>query len=82
MSNMNPYEVRLEVLDMAKTMVEIAYQDANSLAWEMTQKVAEYQNKTMADMQEYLDALRKPMFTTKEIIQKAEELYTFVTKKD
>jgi len=82
MSNKTPFEVRLEVLKMAQNMVSIAYQDANSLAWEMLNRVAEYQDKSIADMQEYLSKIRQPTFTPADIIKKAEELYSFIEKKD
>jgi len=33
-------------------------------------------------MQEYFESIKPPMYTPEEVIKKAEELYTFVTKKE
>jgi hypothetical protein len=82
MSNMNPFEVRLEVLKMAQGMVEQTYNEANQMAWSMVEKVAEHQNKSMAEMKEFLDGIKPMMYTPSDIIKKAEELYQFVTNKE
>jgi hypothetical protein len=69
----NPFEIRQEVLKMAK--------DYMDRTWEMnymfTQQLFEQGKKTAEDMQEAL----KP-YSTEELMKKAAELYTFVSKRD
>ena len=73
MSNKNPFEIRTEMLQMAK--------DYMDRAWEMnymfSQQLFEQGKKTSEEMQEAL----KP-YSTEELMKKATELYSFVTKKD
>lgn len=69
----NPFEIRQEVLQMAK--------DYMDRTWEMnymfTQQLFDQGKKTAEDMQEAL----KP-YSTEELMKKAGELYTFVSKRD
>lgn len=69
----NPFEIRQEVLKMAKD-----YMDRQ---WEMNymfaQQMFDQGKKTAEDMQEAL----KP-YSTEELMKKAAELYTFVSKRD
>ena len=73
MSNKNPFEIRAEMLSMAKD-----YMDKQ---WEMnyffTQQMFEQGKKTAEDMQAALK-----MYSTEELMKKATEMYTFVSKKD
>lgn len=73
MSNKNPFEIRTEMLQMAKD-----YMDKQ---WEMnyyfTQQMFEQGKKTAEEMQ----AALKP-YSTEELMKKASELYSFVAKKD
>ena len=73
MSNKNPFEIRTEMLSMAK--------DYMDRAWEMnymfTQQMFDQGKKTTEEMQSAL----KP-YSTEELMKKAAELYSFVTKKD
>ena len=73
MSNKNPFEIRAEMLRMAKD-----YMDRQ---WEMnymfTQQMFDQGKKTAEEMQ----AALKP-YSTEEMMKKAAELYSFVSKKD
>jgi len=73
MSNKNPFEIRTEMLHMAKD-----YMDRQ---WEMnymfTQQMFDQGKKTAEEMQ----AALKP-YSTEEMMKKAAELYSFVSKKD
>jgi hypothetical protein len=73
MSNKNPFEIRTEMLHMAKD-----YMDKQ---WEMnyyfSQQMFEQGKKTAEEMQ----AALKP-YSTEELMKKASELYSFVSKKD
>jgi len=73
MSNKNPFEIRTEMLHMAKD-----YMDRQ---WEMnymfTQQMFDQGKKTAEEMQ----AALKP-YSNEEMMKKAAELYSFVSKKD
>ena len=70
MSNKNPFEIRSDVLAMAKDYMDKQYQ----LNLEMTQKMIEAGQKTLEDL--------PTLYTIEELQEKAKELYSFVSKKD
>ena len=63
----NPFEIRTEVLAMAKDYMDKQY----ALNVEMAQKMAGETAKAMEEM-----------YTVEELLEKANEFYSFVTKKD
>jgi len=68
MSTKNPFEIRTEVLAMAKDYMDKQY----ALNLEMAQKA-----------NEALGQFNVPvMYTTEELMEKAKEFYSFVSKKD
>jgi hypothetical protein len=73
MSNKNPFEIRAEMLHMAKD-----YMDRQ---WEMnvsfTQQMFEQGKKTAEDMSKGLEP-----YPMKDLMAKAQEFYGFVSKKD
>lgn len=73
MSNKNPYEIRADMLHMAKDYLD--------RQWEMnymfTQQLFEQGKKSAEEMQ----AALKP-YSVEEMMKKAQELYSFVSKKD
>jgi hypothetical protein len=73
MSNKNPFEIRTEMLAMAKDYLD--------KQWEMNYMFAnqmfEEGKKTAEEMQEVM----KP-YSMEELTEKAKELYTFVSNKD
>jgi hypothetical protein len=73
MSNKNPFEIRAEMLHMAKD-----YMDRQ---WEMnvqfTQRLFEQGKKTAEEMTKALEP-----YPMKDLMAKAQELYGFVAKKD
>jgi len=84
MSNKNPFEIRLEILKMAKEMMDQQYDQATTMWWATADKFAEATNQTMADALEKSKELmeaRPAMYTPKEIMENAQELYSFVEKK-
>lgn len=70
MSNKNPFEIRSDVLAMAKDYMDKQYQ----INLEMTQKMIEAGQKSLADL--------PTLYTVEELQEKAKELYSFVSKKD
>ena len=73
MSNKNPFEIRTEMLAMAKDYLD--------KQWEMNymfvERMFEEGKKTAEEMQEAM----KP-YSMEELTEKAKELYSFVSKKD
>ena len=73
MSNKNPFEIRAEMLAMAKD-----YMDRQ---WEMnidfTRQLVEQNKATVEEMQEALTP-----YSMEELMSKAKELYSFVSTKD
>ena len=77
-ANKNPFEIRLEVLKMAKEMMDRQYEDQISLAHHAMEQFKE-QGQSVTD---FFETYTPKMYQPKEIMDKAAELYTFVTKKD
>lgn len=73
MSNKNPFEIRSEVLGMAKDYLDKQTQ----MNVEFTKKLFEQGKKTVEEMQ----AAYTP-YTMDDLIKKAGEMYAFVIKKD
>ena len=71
--NKNPFEIRTEVLTLAKDYMDQAYQMNVQFAEKMLEhgkmQIEEFQKQTQ-------------MYTVEELMAKAKEMYTFVTKKD
>jgi hypothetical protein len=82
MSNMNGFEIRLEVLKMAKEMMDRQYDEASNAYWNSINSLAETWNKSASELVEQTQSLRPAMYTPEEMMKKAQELYGFVSKKD
>ena len=78
MSNKNPFEIRFDVLAMAKELMDRQYDMAQQQYWTMIDNAKE-QSK---DMTEVMEKYTPKMYQPQQIMEKAEELYKFVTKKD
>lgn len=73
MSNKNPFEIRQDVLAMAKDYMDQQWH----MNIDFTRQLFEQNKKTVEEMQEAL----KP-YSIDELMKKASEMYSFVTKKD
>ena len=73
MSNKNPFEIRTEMLAMAKDYLDQQWQ----MNYMFTERLFEEGKKTAEEMQEAM----KP-YSMEELTEKAKELYSFVSKKD
>jgi hypothetical protein len=85
MINKNAYEIRLEVLKMAKEMMDQNYNDASNAWWGLANSYAEAAKKSTAEFLKHSEDLMKAkpqMYTPQEIMEKAKELYSFIDKKD
>ena len=78
MSNKNPFELRFDVLKMAKEMMDQHYDIAQQQFWSQMENYKE-QGK---DVTEVFERYTPKMYQPYEIMEKAEELYKFVVKKD
>ena len=70
MSNKNPFEIRSDILALAKDYMDKQHQ----LNMEITQKMVEAGQKSFDDL--------PTLYTIEELQEKAKELYSFVSKKD
>lgn len=73
----NPYEIRFDLLTMAKDMLDRQYEQASIMAEAMT-KAMESNKDIYKDIDKYVPK----MFTPEEIIAQAEKLQSFINKKD
>ena len=78
MSNKNPFELRFDVLSMAKDLCDRQYDMAQQQYWTMIENAKEH-NK---DLVETIEKYTPKMYTPTEIMKQAEDLYKFVTKQD
>lgn len=78
MSNKNPFEIRFDVLAMAKELMDKQYEQSQHQFWAALDQAKE-QQKDVADV---FEKYTPKMYQPQEIMDKAEELYKFVTKKD
>ena len=78
MSNKNPFEIRFDVLAMAKELADRQYDMAQQQYWTMVEQA----QKNSQDVTQVFDKYTPKMYQPSEIMAKAEELYKFVTKKD
>jgi hypothetical protein len=80
--NKNGFEIRLEVLKMAKEMMDQQYNDATNAYWSMLNTVAEKWNSSVEDLVKQTQDVKPMMYTPAEMMEKAQELYSFVSKKE
>lgn len=78
----NGFEIRLEVLKMAKEMMDHQYAEASNAYWNTINSMAESWNKSAAELVEQTKSMQPKMYTPQEVMEKAQELYGFVAKKD
>ena len=74
----NPYEIRFDLLSMAKEILDRQYEQSSTMAWEAMNKAMETNRDLYKDVEKYVPK----MFTPEEIIAQAEKLQTFINKKD
>ena len=74
----NPYEIRFDLLTMAKDMLDRQYEQASTMAWETMTKAMDTNDFIYKDGEKYVPK----MFTPEEVIAQAEKLQSFINKKD
>jgi len=78
MSNKTPYEIRFDLLNMAKDMLDRQYEQSVTMAWQAFDKASETNQTLYKEYEKYIPK----MFTPEEIINQAERLQGFINKKD
>ena len=73
-----PYEIRFDLLTMAKDLLDRQYEQSVAIAWQALEKGMETNKTLYKDVEKYVPK----MFTPEEIIEQAERLQGFVSKKD
>lgn len=73
-----PYEIRFDLLLMAKDMLDRQYEQSAAIAWQALEKGMETNKTLYKDLEKYVPK----MFTPEEIVEQAERLQGFVNKKD
>ena len=73
-----PYEIRFDLLQMAKEMLDRQYDQSVQMAWQALEKSMETNKTLYKDVEKYVPK----MFTPEEIVEQAERLQGFVNKKD
>ena len=73
MANKNPFEIRAEMLQMAKDYMDQQWH----MNLDFTRQLFEQNQKTVEEMQEALQP-----YSMDELMKKAQEMYSFVSKKD
>ena len=82
MTSKNPFEIRLELLKMAQEMVEKDYTDQREAYWNVMYNMADKWNKDISELLQETQKYAPAMYTPQQIMEKAQELYSFVSKKD
>lgn len=82
MSNKTPYEIRLELLQMAMGYLETAQSAQRDFTRDAFFKAAELQNLTLEQAQEQLTKYMPKPYSMDDVMKKAAEMYSFVSKKD
>lgn len=80
--NKNPFEIRLELLKMAKDMMDRQYDEASNAYWSAINAYSEKWNTSVEELVKRTQELKPPAYTPKEMMEKAKELYTFVSTKE
>lgn len=73
MSNKNPFEIRAEILQLAKDYMDQQYQ-MNIL---FAEKMFDQGRKSIQELQDTYT-----MYSTEDLMKKAQEMYSFVSKKE
>jgi len=81
MTSKNGFEIRLEVLKMAKEMMDRQYDEASNGYWNTINNLAESWNKSASELIEQTSSMRPAMYSPSEMMEKAQELYTFVSSR-
>jgi hypothetical protein len=82
MSNKTPYEIRLELLHIAKDYMDKAQQAQIEFTKDAYYKSVELGQLTISQANEQIRALIPAPYAMDEMVKKATEMYAFIMKKD
>lgn len=82
MSNKTPFEIRLEILQMAKEYMDKAQAAQIEFAKDAFYKAVEFNQLTSEQIKEQIKSFIPAQYTTDELMKKAAEMLTFINKKD
>lgn len=74
----NPFEIRYDVLNMSKEILDRAYETNREIAMRAFDLAGQNSEQAMSAWEKYVPK----MYTPEEIKKNAEMLYEFITKKD
>ena len=74
----NPYEIRFDLLTMAKDMLDRQYETNCTMAWDALNNAMETNKELYKNVEKYIPK----MFSPEEVIDQAEKLQAFINKKD
>jgi hypothetical protein len=77
MSNKNPFEIRTDLLSMAKDYLD----KQQELAWDFQKQAIERLNENTTDVVKFLEKNQPKTYSINDLISKANEMYNFVSKK-
>jgi hypothetical protein len=77
-SGRSPYEIRLELLQLAQEHLQATFDRQMTFSTEVLRLASDAQAQSVDD----LKALMPKVFTFQDILDKATELYSFVQKRD
>ena len=78
----NGFEIRLELLKMAKELTDQQYIETSNAYWAAINALAENWNKSASELVEQTMSMKPKMPSAEDITKKAQELYGFINKKD
>lgn len=73
MTNKNPFEIRAEMLQLAKDYMDQQY----NMNIQFAEKMVEQNKKTVEELKDMYK-----MYSMEDLMEKAKEMYNFVSKKD
>ena len=82
MSNKTPYEIRLEILQMAKSHLDQTYTAQIEFAKEAFSKLQLASHLTAQQFKDVIEAKFPVTYSVEDLVKKANEMYSFITKKD
>lgn len=82
MSNKTPYEIRLEVLQMAKSHFDQTYTAQLEFAKEAFSKLQLASHISAQQFKDMIEAKIPVPYSMEDLVKKANDMYSFITKKD
>ena len=76
-----PYEIRYDLLSMAKDMLDRHYNEAVNMSWHVLNEASERNKELYKTFNENIDRYVPKMFTPEEVINQAKKLQEFIDNK-